>query len=155
MELTSEWRSPALLCTTFVRWDTCIKEIGKWREGKREEEEGLRVRCEFVGGPDGSALLTDSKPSGRGEEVLHAPLESSSSSSQSSRLETFAPVREGQGRAARGVAAGARRPRQGCGGTRRRLRCTEDRVSHWQPGGRVWPVESSAREFPGIEFRDP
>ena len=84
MELTSEWRSPALLCTTFVRWDTCIKEIGKWREGKREEEEGLRVRCEFVGGPDGSALLTDSKPSGRGAEVLHAPLESSSSSSQSS-----------------------------------------------------------------------
>ena len=35
--------------------------------------------------------------------------------------------------------------RQGCGGTRRRLRCTEDRVSLWQPGGRVWPVESSAR----------
>ena len=88
MELTSEWRSPALLCTTFVRWDTCIKEIGKWREGK-EEEEGLRVRCEFVGGPDGSALLTDSKPSGRGAEVLHAPLESSTSSSQSSRLETL------------------------------------------------------------------
>ena len=72
------------------------KEIGKWREGKREEEEGLRVRCEFVGGPDGSALLTDSKPSGRGMEILHVPLESSSSSSQSSRLEAFAPAREGQ-----------------------------------------------------------
>ena len=65
------------------------REQGKWREGKREEEEGLRVRCEFVGGPDGSALLTDSKPSGRGEEVLHDPLESSTSSSQSSRLETL------------------------------------------------------------------
>ena len=63
--------------------------VGKWREGKREEEEGLRVRCEFVGGPDGSALLTDSKPSGRGAEVLHAPLESSAPSSQSSRLETL------------------------------------------------------------------
>ena len=84
MELTSEWRSPALLCTTFVRWDTCIKEIGKWREGKREEEEGLRVRCEFVGGPDESAVLTATNPSELGAVVLHAPLESSSSSSQSS-----------------------------------------------------------------------
>ena len=83
MELTSEWRSPALLCTTFVRWDTCIKEIGKWREGK-EEEEGLRVRCEFVGGPDGSAALTGTNPSELGAIVLHAPLEFSSSSSQSS-----------------------------------------------------------------------
>ena len=41
----------------------------------------------------------------------------------------LAPVREGQGWAARGVAAGARRPRQGCGGTRHRPGCTEYRVS--------------------------
>ena len=33
------------------------REKGKWRAGK-EEEEGLRVRCEFVGGADGSATLT-------------------------------------------------------------------------------------------------
>eukprot|EP01043_Picozoa_sp_COSAG02_P032681 COSAG02_NODE_2194_length_9554_cov_12.883659_8_plen_49_part_00 len=39
--------------------------------------------------------LTDSKPSGRGMEILHGPLESSTSSSQSSRLEAFAPAREG------------------------------------------------------------
>ena len=31
--------------------------------GKKEEEEGLRVRCEFVGGASGSVSLTDSKPS--------------------------------------------------------------------------------------------
>ena len=44
MNLTSEWRSPALLCTTFVRWDTCWKEKkGKWRVGKEEEEGVLDV----------------------------------------------------------------------------------------------------------------
>ena len=42
------------------------------------------MRCEFVGGPDESASLTATNPSELGAEVLHAPLESSSSSSQSS-----------------------------------------------------------------------
>ena len=42
------------------------------------------MRCEFVGGPDGSAVLTATNPSEPGAVVLHAPLESSSSSSQSS-----------------------------------------------------------------------
>ena len=42
------------------------------------------MRCEFVGGPDGSAVLTATNPNELGAVVLHAPLESSSSSSQSS-----------------------------------------------------------------------
>ena len=36
------------------------REKGKWRAGK-EEEEGLRVRCEFVGGANGSAALAATK----------------------------------------------------------------------------------------------
>ena len=40
------------------------KEKGEVRSGgwENEEEEGLRVRCEFVGGANGSVALTDSKP---------------------------------------------------------------------------------------------
>ena len=47
------------------------------------------MRCEFVGGPDESAVLTAASPSEQGAEVLHAPLESSSSSSQSSMPATL------------------------------------------------------------------
>ena len=52
------WISPALLCTTFVRWDTSIikkREV----EGGKAKEEGLRVRCEFVCGPNGTRLTRD------------------------------------------------------------------------------------------------
>ena len=46
-----------------------LRQVGHKLERERgsggwenEEEEGLRVRCEFVGGANGSVSLTDSKP---------------------------------------------------------------------------------------------
>ena len=58
------WVSPALLCTTFVRWDTSIikkREV----EGGKAKEEGLRVRCEFVCGPEWDHHLTRDPEAGR------------------------------------------------------------------------------------------
>ena len=49
---------PLLLCTTFVGWDTSIIEKGEV-EGGKSKEEGLRVRCEFVCGPNGTPRTRD------------------------------------------------------------------------------------------------
>ena len=38
MGLTSDWRSPALLCTTFVRWDTSYKRDRDAEGGKKKRK---------------------------------------------------------------------------------------------------------------------
>eukprot|EP01043_Picozoa_sp_COSAG02_P044761 COSAG02_NODE_4028_length_5886_cov_2.738552_8_plen_104_part_00 len=60
-----------------------LRQVGHMRKRNREvearekeEEEGLRVRCEFVGGANGSAALTAAKPDELGADNLHAPVES-------------------------------------------------------------------------------
>ena len=74
------WISPALLCTTFVRWDTSIIEK-RGVEGGKAKEEGLRVRCEFVCGPSGTATsLATPRPAVRRSIDLSAPAAKWSSS---------------------------------------------------------------------------
>ena len=66
-----DWISPALLCTTFVRWDTSsIEKKKRVVEGGKAKEEGLRVRCEFVCGPNGIHRFTRDLETGHSKVVV-------------------------------------------------------------------------------------